>query len=69
MAAVSGVGQKWASNLCFRQESSSSFGKSRTNSHLIVKMAVSVDGKNKTYTLQKSEEAFNKAKVCFFSPF
>lgn len=71
MAALSGVGLAWTpSKLCSLKQpsssSSSSFPKSRASprcySSLVVKMAVSIDEKKKTYTLQKSEEAFNKAK-------
>lgn len=59
-ATVSGVGITWASKLSSsHRPTSSSSTKSRASS---VKMAVSVDEKKKTYTLQKSEEAFSKAK-------
>lgn len=62
-AAVSGVGMTWgASKLCSLKPSSPSTAKSRGPPRSLVKMAVSVDDKKKTYTLQKSEEAFNKAK-------
>ena len=64
MAAVSGVGMTLrASKLCSLKPSSSSTPKSRAPPRSLVKMAVSVDDKKKTYTLLKSEEAFNKAKV------
>ncbi|KAL2935778.1 Glutamate-1-semialdehyde 2 1-aminomutase chloroplastic [Bienertia sinuspersici] len=62
MAAVAGVGIIWPSNLYSHKPSSKSKLLHRSHSPLVVKMTVSVDDKKKTYTLQKSEEAFSKAK-------
>ncbi|GMH23457.1 hypothetical protein Nepgr_025300 [Nepenthes gracilis] len=64
MEAISGgVGIKWTPNLLQQRRSSlvtSRFSR-RCSKAFVVKMAVSLDEK-KTYTLQKSEEAFNEAK-------
>lgn len=63
MAGVAGVGITWPSKLYSHKPlSSKSKLISRSNSPLVVKMTVSVDEKKKTFTLQKSEEAFTKAK-------
>lgn len=60
---MAGVGITWPSKLYSHKPlSSKSKLISRSNSPLVVKMTVSVDEKKKTFTLQKSEEAFTKAK-------
>ena len=64
MASVSGgVALSCPSKLSHRPSSSSSSSHRRYVSASSVKMAVSVDDKKKSYTLQKSEEAFKIAKV------
>ncbi|XP_021775819.1 glutamate-1-semialdehyde 2,1-aminomutase, chloroplastic-like [Chenopodium quinoa] len=64
MAGVAGgVGITWPSKLsAIKPSSSKSKHPLRSHSPLVVKMTVSVDEKKKSYTLQKSEEAFAKAK-------
>lgn len=60
---IAGVGlqPKWMTST--QLQSSSGFN---NHGRFRIKMTVSsVDEKKKTYTLQKSEEAFSKAKVCF----
>ncbi|XP_047340908.1 glutamate-1-semialdehyde 2,1-aminomutase, chloroplastic-like [Impatiens glandulifera] len=65
---IAGVGLSWASRHCQRpslsqsSSSSSSSSSSRSSGRCAVKMAVSFDEKKKTFTLKKSEEAFNAAK-------
>lgn len=59
---MAGVGITWPSKLCTLKPSSKSKLLPRSHSPLLVKMTVSVDDKKKTYTLQKSEDAFSKAK-------
>lgn len=67
---MAGVGITWPSKLYSHKPlSSKSKLISRSNSPLVVKMTVSVDEKKKTFTLQKSEEAFTKAKVTHFFSF
>ncbi|XP_057519215.1 glutamate-1-semialdehyde 2,1-aminomutase, chloroplastic-like [Amaranthus tricolor] len=62
MAAIAGVGITCPSKLYSPKPSSKSHKNlPRSHSPFVVKMAVSFD-ENKTYTLQKSEEAFTKAK-------
>ena len=65
MAAASGVGLSWSSSVSACPASSSR--RSSRNSSSVVKMAISVE--KKLYTLEKSEEIFNAAKVHFFHSF
>ncbi|KAJ8546538.1 hypothetical protein K7X08_032612 [Anisodus acutangulus] len=63
MAAASGVALSWQSNLSQCQIPRLVFSKPpRRSSPCTIRMTVSVDENQKTFTLQKSEEAFNKAK-------
>ncbi|KAK4348205.1 hypothetical protein RND71_034544 [Anisodus tanguticus] len=63
MAAASGVALPWQSNLSQCQIPRLVFSKPpRRSSPCTIRMTVSVDENQKTFTLQKSEEAFNKAK-------
>ncbi|KAF9605213.1 hypothetical protein IFM89_014326 [Coptis chinensis] len=59
MAAISGVGLTWNSKPCQKHLPSTRSSSSRRRSQ--IRMTVSVQ-KNKTFTLEKSEEIFNAAK-------
>ncbi|XAR67870.1 Glutamate-1-semialdehyde 2,1-aminomutase [Bertholletia excelsa] len=61
-SGVAGVGLSWPSKLAQRPNSIPPPSSSRSCGRCAVKMAVSFDDKKKTYTLKKSEEAFNIAK-------
>lgn len=66
MAAVTSVGLSWPSKLTKTQKPKWGLSSSHSSSvaaAATIRMTASVDEKKKTYTLQKSEEAFNKAKV------
>lgn len=69
MAAVNGVGLSWPSKLTKNQTPKWGFSPSHrrcnpsSSSSATIRMTASVDEKKKTFTLEKSEEAFSKAKV------
>ncbi|XP_015073176.1 glutamate-1-semialdehyde 2,1-aminomutase, chloroplastic [Solanum pennellii] len=68
MAAVNGVGLSWPSKLTKTQTPKWGFSPSHrrcnpsSSSSATIRMTASVDEKKKTFTLEKSEEAFSKAK-------
>lgn len=62
----SGIALGFSCSAKFSKRASSSSSSSSSNRRCI-KMSVSVEEKTKKFTLQKSEEAFNAAKVSLFN--
>jgi glutamate-1-semialdehyde 2,1-aminomutase len=60
--AAAGIGLSWPSKIARMPNSITSSSPSRSSTRRVVKMAVSLDEKQKTFSLKKSEEAFNAAK-------